>query len=928
MAPAVYRSSRARRQPLVPASPAPPLAQGQLVSNLREIFNNCQHPGSTEASLENLKKLYKNSALDQFQGPFTDCVRKLLQADHNNYFKTACIFLCKFLEFVSKESDQAKTRNENASPTKNVRAPQKTQKQPKKSRQSKRFKRDDSDSEDEIVAGLFKKDKTFDDESSSTVSACSSQPETSITDHDQLISSVADIAGLYREVSNPNTRLNAVHFIYQFLCRVESLDEGICIAIKTKMLKSLRDKKAATRARAVLALRTFQDDDLTRKGFEYHFYRDPDPLVQKPLLQIMDTKVFGYEFLVVSTQDPRDYMRKIAYQRLSKVVPKDLSSREFHSIIHNGLNERDAQVAHKFRTQTLWPWLSSLYDGLDLHKMLEPFDIVNNLDDTILLLNTLYDHDRQQPQGNGGPTKLHHVVENFRERWLTDDTACLPNVEKVDERLVTIWLTLVKFCKDNQSIIEDVKIRTIRSQENAANESIEELLESQDNREESIDLYERLCPDLVNLVDFLKRYICFLEKQLDEKKIEPEKAEFSYLQIMDFMTTYEVGDELERKTLQEAFDTILRESLLVRHFDNFIPPIIKCLYRLVYSRSSNLMVNYISELIQNVRSHLEDIALKDTIQELTLDQLQGLIFKDHPNELTKCLQMYLGCLQNVRITEVPETMLAHLDALSYASLEDWFNRNSKVRCLMVACNGVTGLIYKNFVLKDEGCVKLLTASCFDKNAVGLDLYTTGFRCLVDVVCQHDELEFPERGEEFLFKYLEQYGLFKDPTKEKLEFLTAVIEGTTKLFYLQKLKSPDLLASIIIWWYHPHTPSKLKQFIGIFLPVFVNDLMKESQTEDSSWFKKLLIETFVSSVEILHDYILVKGFELMAANDLTNLINFLSNLIPVSLHPGIAELIDERMDELRGSANEKDLAKYLKQSRDSLTLKELQPQPQL
>lgn len=904
MAPAIYRSSRSRRQPLVPASPVP-LDPSQLVANIQEIMNNSQHPGTTAAALEDLKRLYKNSETDQFQDPFVNCVRKLLQSEHNCYFKAACSCICKFLQFVSKESDEARSKNENSSPKKRVPAiKKKTQKQPKKTKQTKRLKRDDSESEDELLAGVFKK-TSIDEESMDSETASPLPPETTITEHDQLISACADVAGLYRQAVDETSRLNAVYFIFLLLSNAESLDEGICDAIKQKMLKSIRDKKPNTRAFAALALRTFQEDKLTQEAFRYHFDRDPEPIVRKHLLQIMDTKVFGYDFLVSTTQDPREYMRKIAYRRFNAVEPKNLSTQQLHCVIHNGLNERDLTVATTFERQTLWPWIAKLYDGIDLHKLLEAFDVVNYADDINCLLTKIYFHDRAESQGNGTSTKLHHLVERFRESWLNDNTR-LPNVEKVDEQLVVAWFSLVNFCKKEATYIEKVVIRMIQP-EDAANESIEHILESQETEEESIDLYERLCPDLVNLVEFLNNYIRFVAKQLDDEEIDPEKAEFTYLQIIEYITTLEVGDELERKTVQEVFDTILKESLLVRHFENFITPLLRCLYRLVYSRSSNLMVNYISELIQNERSHLEDIS--QPTETTSTEPIP--IFTSHPFELIKCLQMYLGCLQNARVTEVPETMLSHLKYLSFESLESPESAyRIKIMSLMVACNGVTGLVDKNFIRTDEACLTLLAASCHDE--IFKDKESIGFMCLVDVVCQHDDIELPEESEDFMITHLKRFHIFKanESRKKKLEFITAVIEGTTKLFYLQKLKSPYILAYLIIWWYHPNTPSKLKQFIGIFLPTFVNDLSNERHVAE------LLMDTFVISLEIFHDYILGPGYNIMAATDITNLISYMSNLIPVSLHPGIATRIDDKLSELDSDERSKDLAKYLRMFKTS------------
>lgn len=941
---------------------------------IKRIFNESQRVQTADAALNKLKRLYRSHKYKDLKAPFLSCFKKLLQSEHSIYFKTSCDFVCKFLQSASKLSEEER-KKENLEPG---------------------TEEEQCESDDELLEE-FSLMKPVD-------------KSTLITDHDKLVSSCIDAADLYMQVSDENCRLNAVYFVGKFLSLVDSLDETICDALKGTLPKRFRDRKPMIRAQAVLASRTFQDDKMIRDAFLYHFQRDPELVVRKALLQVMDTKVFGYEYLIQSTQESNESMRKIAFQKLGKLYPKDLSTSQLHDVIHNGLNERERQAAYSFRTHTLEPWLSSLYDGLDLYKLLEPFDPINYHEDVSRLLEIVYERDLENIQNNGATTKLHHVVESFRDQWLSADGTCLPKMSDIDEKLITIWLTMAKYCRSNQSIIKPIKIKPLAPPDTNLEESIEKILDPELNKDEVAELHERLTPDLVNLVHFLRRIVAHFDDVLKKESMQADKVEYIYQQMMMFATTYEIGDELERATVQEVLGTLLKENLLTGKIENYIPLIIRCLFKLIYHSSSNLMINYISELINNVRSHLEDLASspktkrvkisherpKSCQQDLEFkiatirvdledlqdqyekcikdkdfdgakrhnDQINKLkqeyailhdrrcsvtsdvshmsmvietepietnklhstmicdtsmsetqtndedpkLFRNHTNELIKCLQMYLGCLQYVRVTEVPQTMLNHLTHLTHESLDDWFINDFRVRSLMVSCNGVTALVDRNFASR-QTTKALLMAACNDPTSI--EIRTVGFKSLVDIICMHDDIGVPmDQVENLLNENLRQYGKY-DPEqmkKSENEFLTTIIQGTSKLYSRGKLLSPVTFSHLILWWYHPRTPSMLKQYIGVFLPMFVNDLAKE--VGDKDFFG----DVFVTSIKYLYQYILGPGFEIMAATDMQSLINFLCNLIPTKSHKNILDRVDFEMD----TTDSADLKRYLKQSKSILT----------
>lgn len=939
-----------------------------------------------------------------------------------------------------------------------------------------------------------------------------------ITDYDRIITSTMDVADHYMQVADENCRNNAVFFTSRCLSHVVYLGDEVCNALKTTFAKRIRDKKPMIRAQAVIASQTFQDHKSIQDAFSYHFQWDPELCVRKALFQVMKPEVFGYDFLVASTRDSHESIRKDAFKRLGSLSPSVLSSSQLHRVIHNGLNERERKASYAFKTYTLEQWYKSLYDGLDLHKLLESFDLLNYSEDISRLLNIIYAENLEQFQNNGTTTKLHIVVETFRDRWLNCDNLCLPTLNQIDEKLILIWTTLVKFCRENQSSIQKIRVRDVVKQTDDPDVTLEKILDSQeqqDSNDDIIDLYERLTPDLVNLIGFLRRFVQHTGTILKEDNSNKAKYEFIYQRIMQFTLSYEIGDDAECKEVKEVLTHMLKENLLTQFFENYIPPIIKSLRTFFYSKNANLLINYISDSINNVRSHLEDLAtssqaqfntpakhsriskpepvmtrsvkkvriseneqtkrvsflpdseqqnieykmatMRVEIEELK-DQLDNCvkardydqakvingqlsdltaelaslrdrrrsiasdvsqmsmvidsdptkfsstmlgdtsmddsiascatnkedlnIFKNHPNELIKCLQMYYSCLQNVQVSEVPPTMRNHLKYLSYECLE-CFRESGRMRSLMVSCHGLTAVMDKNYS-KEPSTIAIILSTCNDP--VSIEVRTSGFRSLVDVLCQYEDAEIPMNRVDQLFSAsLREYGKY-DPEnmkKDELAFITAVIEGAAKLYYFKRLSSPKILSHLILWWYHPRTHSKLKQFIGVYLPMLVADHMREQkqkqlklqqrqqqqvqdkekenkqdqdkQSEDEheqqqeqeqegnqeqehdqeqpqqssveddtdledTWLKDLLKETFLTSVELLHSYILGPGANIMSANDISNLINFLCNLVPRNFHPEIRDRLDDRIDELTTQKQQKvsDLVKYLKQARTHLS----------
>lgn len=857
---------------------APAVAQQPLIP---DIFNKSQHETTAGSALSQLRAVYKSMRFKRFESPFRNCVCRLIQSPHSEYFKTSCDFLTKFLKTLSESND------------------------------------------------------------------------------DKALGLCIKVVLEHFEVDHEGDRLNAVYFISKLLAQVTTLDEEIHLVLVEALADRVRDVKPLVRAHAVYASRTFQDKEIIRKCFDFFFYRDPEIAVRKALLTVMDTKVFGHTFLVDSTQDTHDALRIGAFLRLGKIDPKDLSDdpserkKLIHRVIHNGLIERVPRVSHAFHTHTLKLWLPCLYDGVDLKHLLDQLDVIKHHDQIKTLLDKIFERDLEAKQ-------LAKVVYQFRLRWLDSQSKSrtsalglrLPGVAELDEQLTVAWLTLINFTRKHRSLIEEVKVKINRKNNN----SIENLIESLEIDEDTFELFELLTPDLVDLLDFLKEFIQRADKSDSEQL---PKLEFIYQSLINLIGTYQIGDESERKKVQEVLISILNENLLVTKFTHFILPIMEILFKLVYKTSSNLMVNYIAELITNVRSHLEDICeppapsastsflhsaikapqaarvmnrkkvrisghiagdysmLSSTMihgNAMIVSEDNPNLFKDHPGELIKCLQMYFGCLQNVKLTQVSPTMLNHLKFLTFSTYEA-FSTDVKIIRLATACNGITALVDKNFALEPQTLPSLVRGL----ESVHKDIVVVSLKSIVDIVLQHNDIDWPEeKVASFLCDNLSNFG--GSSKESESEFITTLVVSTTKLLYHERISDPELLADLIIWWYHPDTPTWPKQHIGVFLPLFINDLSAKAKSPTGgptqSWLQNLLEDNFLISIEALHNYVTGPGSELMTIGDINSLISFLCKLIPVPFHSGIRSKLEDRIAELLDD-NRKDLAKYYELSAKEL-----------
>jgi len=750
---------------------------------------------------------------------------------------------------------------------------------------------------------------------------------------DRLVRASVEVTNHYMQILDECCRMNAVFLVGKFLSQVDTLDEELCKVLEVTLSKRIRDKKAPIRRQAVLAACKFQNHSLIKDALDFHFRCDPELSVRKALLQTMDTEVFGCDFLIEATQDFHDNIRATAYQRLAKVSPNDLKLDQLHRVLHNGLFERDRTVSYAFKANMMASWLTKLYDGTDLMKLIDSLDAVNHTEDINRLLEQLhtYNLEKNVTLDNGeSATKLHEVVISFRERWLNDKR--LPPLENLSERLVIVWHSLIKFCKKNEVIIKTTKDPASQQSRRSVdpNESIESIVDSQEVREDDAALYELLMPDLVNLVDYIRQFVTYSHERLENFKVPVENCELIYQNLMNFMSSYEIGDDSELRKVRDVFDIILKENLLTLKFNYFIPPIIKCLKAFVFPNNPNLLISYISEIINNIRSHLEDE--QQMGDEMIDTDDEARVFKGHTGELLECLQMYYACLENVNVTEVPAIMKNLLNFLSYEVISDGFMKDYRVRSWMVACNGITAYLDKEYAHMGS-TMTLLVASCFD--SASLEIKTIGFKSLVDIMIQHDDLDVPyDRLYRFLNTSLREYGKYNPKTisKKEMDFISTVVKGTTKLYYFQRLSSADPLAHLVLWWYHPRTHSMVRQYIGVFLPLFVKQAsqmrkpIEQSVDEDPSWIEEILSNLFVTSIEYLHSYILGPGSNIMDDSDMKSLMNFLCNLVPTTFHPKVMEVLDDKIDDISGKdSGSSDLVKYLKRSKKNLIDLKAQPQ---
>ncbi|CAG2181370.1 unnamed protein product, partial [Oppiella nova] len=95
----------------------------------------------------------------------------------------------------------------------------------------------------------------------------------------------------------------------------------------------------------------------------------------------------------------------------------------------------------------------------------------------------------------------------------------------------------------------------------------------------------------------------------------------------------------------------------------------------------------------------------------------------------------------------------------------------------------------------------------------------------DVLCSESEGQNSDDEDEdsFLSLFIDLLEKHLNSELDAIKLITA--QGIGKLFILGRMYSPQLLSKLIILWYDPDSSEELRQFLGVFLPIYSGVNMK-------------------------------------------------------------------------------------------------------
>ncbi|CAG2103145.1 unnamed protein product [Medioppia subpectinata] len=116
---------------------------------------------------------------------------------------------------------------------------------------------------------------------------------------------------------------------------------------------------------------------------------------------------------------------------------------------------------------------------------------------------------------------------------------------------------------------------------------------------------------------------------------------------------------------------------------------------------------------------------------------------------------------------------------------------------------------------------------------------------LDVLCSDSEAGDQEDVDEedtFINLFTELLEKHLNSEMDSIKLITS--QGIGKLFILGRMYSPQLLSKMILLWYDPDSSEELRQFLGVFLPIYSGVRMKANLKGENAFE-----ECFLKTVEV-------------------------------------------------------------------------------
>ncbi|XP_054157960.1 condensin complex subunit 3-like [Oppia nitens] len=330
---------------------------------------------------------------------------------------------------------------------------------------------------------------------------------------------------------------------------------------------------------------------------------------------------------------------------------------------------------------------------------------------------------------------------------------------------------------------------------------------------------------------------------------------------------------------------------------------------------------------------------------------------DDPIALQRCLQIFASCLEFGGFKSVNAVVYTLIERLVMPSIpnQEIIVRNLAVKCLGLSCllsqdlaKKYFGLIVQVFNLDSElpqetalKCIFDILCfyglSCFEEKSKSKNLNKSRNNTTVckddnkennsihnnsnsvdnsddeeeddndndrtvivhnetNVLCSDSEDQNSDDEEQDEDKFINLFtDLLERNLVSELDSIRLITgQGIAKLFLLGRMYSPQLLSRLLIMWYDPDSGEELRQFLGVFLPIYSGVQMKANLKGENAFE-----ECFVKTIETVYN-------EALNYVNLDNLINFLLQLLSYEGHKNLAKSIANQIITRFGANDLNDL----------------------
>jgi len=466
---------------------------------------------------------------------------------------------------------------------------------------------------------------------------------------------------------------------------------------------------------------------------------DSNPDVRKAVMCNLDISEKTLPYIIERAQDTDTSIRRCFYLTAMRHVNiETLSMNQREKILGLGLYDREISVQKACKQLLCEKWINE-YCKKDLVKFLNYFDVMTS-------------------------TIAGDAIKIYFERY--------PNIKLTYNE--TLWNSLsseyaflikeyVEFCHQNKKD----------------------------------DMLDEVLPEIIKLVDYLKKYFQKIVELKEEEEDEKILNEFIVSQLLGIGNSLDYADEMGRRDMFSC----LRELLVSSEIPNSqIPTIIDILMKTALNEKD--LIRVIIEIICDIREPIEEVNM---LQDPTMESLIN----------TKCLEI-IKCLlertdenlsDNPALSEINHNLIVP----AIKSGEEHL-RELSLNCLGLWCNFDMELAVENMPL-----------FLFNTENIKPNIQMMSLKIIFDLIMRHGFRAFEDviinLGSNGKFTVCE---IFKRCLKNtEGEVLSLAVSGISKLMLLKYFYDPQILQRLVILYFHPCTVNNdsLRQCLSYFLPAF-------------------------------------------------------------------------------------------------------------